>query len=185
MPAGCVRPVESVARTADAPLLLVCTGRPTFVDVWQRGLAGETIELHPLPPDAIEHFVDALIGEGDVNAAIRERIIVAAEGNPLYAEQIFTVLVDEGIGALEIPPTIHALLASRLDALPRDERAVVEIAAVIGLEFAVDAVEALVPETIRSEVDVPRLMAGLAKPAITRALGEQLANLDRLSARTE
>ena len=39
--------------------------------------------------------------------------------------------------------------------------------------------------TIRSEVDVPRLMAGLVKPAITRALGEQLANLDRLSASTE
>jgi tetratricopeptide (TPR) repeat protein len=171
--------IERVARTADAPLLLICTGRPTFVDVWQRGLAGETIELHPLPPDAIERFVDALIGEGEVNAAIRERIIVAAEGNPLYAEQIFTMLVDEGIEALEIPPTIHALLASRLDALPRDERAVVEIAAVIGLEFAVDAVEALVPETIRREVD-SRLDSLIQKRLVRRARNQDAFRFDHI-----
>jgi class 3 adenylate cyclase/tetratricopeptide (TPR) repeat protein len=145
--------IERVARTADAPLLLICTGRPTFVEVWQRGLAGETIELQPLPADAIERFVDALFGENEVDAAIRERIIVSAEGNPLYAEQIFSMFADEGIEAHDIPPTIHALLTSRLDSLPAAERAVVDIASVIGLEFAVDAVEALVPDTIQSEVE--------------------------------
>src|SRR5215831_17473028 len=174
--------IERVARTAEAPLLLVCTGRPTFVEVWQRGLPGDTIELEPLPADAIERFVEALFGGSEVDPAVRERIIVSAEGNPLYAEQTFSMLVDEGvvqqtpggwivgkeIEALSVPPTIHALLASRLDALPAVERAVVDVASVIGLEFAVDAVEALVPDAVQNEVD-SRLDSLIQKRLVRRA----------------
>jgi class 3 adenylate cyclase/tetratricopeptide (TPR) repeat protein len=160
--------INQLAGTATAPLLLVCTGRPSFVDVWQRGLPGELIDLKPLSAEATEQFVEALLGDPSIEPAVRRRIIDAAEGNPLYAEQMFSMLVDEGIlrrtdagwsvegdvDQLAIPPTIHALLTSRLDGLRSDERAVVDVASVIGLEFARDAVEALVPDSVRSEVDM-------------------------------
>jgi class 3 adenylate cyclase/tetratricopeptide (TPR) repeat protein len=158
--------IDRLARTGHGPILMLCTGRPSFVEVWQRGLPGELIELQPLSPDAVERFVEALFDGAEVDAAVRQRIIVSAEGNPLYAEQTFSMLVDEGvvkqtpdgwivakeIEELAVPPTIHALLAARLDALPAADRAVVDVACVIGLEFAVDAVEALVPDGARTEV---------------------------------
>jgi class 3 adenylate cyclase len=158
--------IDRVARTGGGPMLMVCTGRPSFIDVWQRGLPGDVIDLQPLQPDAVERFVEALFDDAEVDNAVRDRIIASAEGNPLYAEQTFSMLIDEGvvrqtpdgwiiakeIEELAVPPTIHALLASRLDTLPATERALVDVASVIGLEFAVDAVEALVPDAVRGEV---------------------------------
>jgi predicted ATPase len=174
--------IDRLARTAGGPLLLICTGRPTFVDVWQRGLPGELIDLPPLSPDAIERFIDALLGDSEVDAVVRDRIIASAEGNPLYAEQTFSMLIDEGvlrqtpdgwvvdkqIETLAVPPTIDALLTSRLDSLPGAERALVDVASVIGLEFPRDAVEALVPDAIRGEVDA-RLDSLTQKHLVRRA----------------
>jgi len=174
--------IDRLARTAGGPILLICTGRPTFVDVWQRGLPGELIDLPPLSPDAIERFIDALLGDFEVDPVVRDRIIVSAEGNPLYAEQTFSMLIDEGvlrqtpdgwvvdkqIETLPVPPTIDALLTSRLDSLPGAERALVDVASVIGLEFPRDAVEALVPDAIRGEVDA-RLDSLVQKHLVRRA----------------
>jgi predicted ATPase/class 3 adenylate cyclase len=179
--------IDQLARTATGPLLLLCTGRPSFVDVWQRGLPGELVELKPLSPEAIEQFVEGLLGEAG-EQAVRTRIIDAAEGNPLYAEQMFSMLVDEGIlrhtdsgwvvdddlEQLAIPPTIQALLTSRLDALRPDERTVVDVASVIGLEFARDAVQALVPEAVQTEVDL-RLASLSQKHLVRRTRGHDEA----------
>jgi predicted ATPase/class 3 adenylate cyclase len=172
--------IERVARDAGGPLLAICTARPTFLEVWQRGLPGDAIDLQPLSEDAIDQFVEALLGDSSVDPSVRRRIIDAAEGNPLYAEQMFSMLVDDGIlrqtddgwlvdtslEELAIPPTIQALLASRLDGLRLEERAVVDVASVIGLEFAHDAVEALVPDAVRMEVQ--QRLEGLAKKRLVR-----------------
>jgi class 3 adenylate cyclase/tetratricopeptide (TPR) repeat protein len=173
--------INQLATAPTAPLLFLCTGRPSFVDVWQRGLPGELIDLKPLSAEAIDQFVEALLGDPSIEQSVRRRIIDAAEGNPLYAEQMFSMLVDEGIlrrtdtgwsvegdvDRVAIPPTIHALLTSRLDGLRADERAVVDVASVIGLEFARDAVEALVPDSVRSEVDM-RLESLASKHLVRR-----------------
>ena len=86
---------------------------------------------------------------------VRSKVVAAAEGNPLYIEQMVSMLRDHGGagGDVVVPPTIAALLAARLDALTREERAVVDPAAVIGLVFAGAAIEHLVPDAIRSTVD--------------------------------
>ncbi len=91
----------------------------------------------------------------------------AAEGNPLYVEQMLSMLIDNGAVRQEgerwvsdraldadiaVPPTIHALLEARLDRLERIERAAAEPAAVIGMEFPRPAVEALAPEALRNNV---------------------------------
>jgi class 3 adenylate cyclase len=174
--------IERVARDVSGPLLLICTARPTFLEVWQRGLPGDVIDLQPLSEDAIDQFVEGLLGDATVEAGVRRRIIDAAEGNPLYAEQMFSMLVDDGIlqqtddgwqvdkslEELAIPPTIQALLAARLDGLRTDERAVVDVASVIGLEFAHDAVGALVPDALRAEVE-QRLEALVRKRLVRQA----------------
>jgi tetratricopeptide (TPR) repeat protein len=76
--------------------------------------------------------------------------------------------VDASLDDIAIPPTIQALLASRLDGLRVDERAVVDVASVIGHEFAHDAVAALVPDTLRVEVE-QRLEALVKKRLVRQA----------------
>ncbi|MFL5948882.1 MAG: ATP-binding protein [Gaiellaceae bacterium] len=160
--------IERVARDSAGPMLVMCTARPTFLEVWQRGLPGDVIDLQPLSEEAIDRFVEGLLGDSSTDAAVRRSIIDASEGNPLYAEQMFSMLVDDGVlrqtdsgwvvdsslDDLAIPPTIHALLTARLDGLRVDERAVVDVASVIGLEFAQDAVESLVPAEVLTELEV-------------------------------
>ena len=77
----------------------------------------------------------------------RARITEAAEGNPLFLEQMVAMLADdpEDASAIAIPPSIQALLAARLDQLDRVERDVIERAAVVGREFSRAAVSALAP----------------------------------------
>ena len=102
----------------------------------------------------------------ELNQDIRDRIVAAAEGNPLFIEQLLSMLIDDGaivfedgawraaatIGDFAVPPTIHALLAARLDALGSEERAVIEPASVIGQLFVHDAVHHLAPEYLRPEL---------------------------------
>ena len=90
----------------------------------------------------------------------------AAEGNPLFAEQLLRMLVDEGvlersngswratgpISELHVPPTIQALLAARLDTLASGERSVIEPASVVGYVFADAAVSALAPPELSPRV---------------------------------
>src|SRR5439155_563440 len=101
----------------------------------------------------------ALLLEAVHDREVADRLASAAGGNPLYAEQMLSMLIDDGALRLEagqwvradlgseiaVPPTIHALLEARLDKLARAERATVEPASVIGLEFPQPAVESLAP----------------------------------------
>ena len=94
------------------------------------------------------------------------RIAEAAEGNPLFVEEMLSMLIDDGLlvrengrwaatrdlAAVPVPPTIHALLAARLDRLGADERAVIERAAVEGKVFHEGAVAELAPEALRPSV---------------------------------
>jgi class 3 adenylate cyclase/tetratricopeptide (TPR) repeat protein len=180
--------IERLATTAKAPLLLLCTGRPSFVEVWQRELSGHTIELVPLPAEAIDRFIDGLLGESGIESEVRRRIVEAAEGNPLYVEQMLSMLIDHGVlrrtpqgwvattdfEEVPIPPTINALLTARLDRLPTEERAVVDVASVIGHEFAQDAVQELVPDTIRAETGAR--LAALARKQLVRRLDDRAAD---------
>ena len=84
--------------------------------------------------------------------AARQRIAEAAEGNPLFVEQMAAMAVDEG-GDVAVPATIRALLAARLDRLTPEERAIIERASVIGREFPLQAVAAIAD----SEVTGPLL----------------------------
>jgi class 3 adenylate cyclase/tetratricopeptide (TPR) repeat protein len=140
--------VEHIADLArDASILLLCMGRPELLErrpSWGGGKwNATTILLEPL--DAAE--TEALLGElGEVRTELRERIVEVAEGNPLFLEEMLALVRDSGGVKVEVPPTIHALLAARLDQLDASERSVLERGSVEGRVFHRGAIEALAPE---------------------------------------
>jgi DNA-binding SARP family transcriptional activator len=130
----------------EAPLLVVCLARPELrADRPALGSDADLIELEPLAEAEIDALVSEL-GGGDITAETRTRIAGVAEGNPLFAEQLLAFLEEAGAETLEsVPPTVEALLASRLDRLDPEERALLERAAVAGREFTRPAVVHLTP----------------------------------------
>ena len=148
----------------DAPILIVCMARPDLLELHPGWLGAATsassIVLDPLSEPEAEVLLELLSGETELAADLFAQITEAAEGNPLYVEQMLAMLTENGSAShdLAIPPTIHALLAARLDRLEPEERAVIERAAVIGKEFWRSAIAELTPEEER-ESSAPRLMA--------------------------
>ena len=137
-----------------SPLLLVCLARPELREE-RPGLAAgaDVLRLEPLENAAIGRLVDALAG-GTVGADSRLQITALAEGNPLFAEQLLAFLDEAGPEVLEsVPPSIDALLASRLDRLEPGDRLLLERAAVAGREFSRSAVAYLTPPDELSGVD--------------------------------
>jgi class 3 adenylate cyclase len=135
----------------DAPVFLVCLARPEFLDERPAWLSGQenaaSVTLSPLSAAESKQLLDAL----GIAGASSARIAEAAEGNPLYAEQMAAMLA-EGGDPTAIPPTIQSLLAARLDRLTPEERATIERAAVCGKEFWREAVVALTPREERGNV---------------------------------
>jgi class 3 adenylate cyclase/tetratricopeptide (TPR) repeat protein len=129
--------------TRDAPVLLLCLARPELLDE-RPGWSGAAITLTPLSGEESDRLIEELLGDAQVEDHTRARIRDAAEGNPLFVEQMLAMLVEGGSSA-DVPPTIQALLAARLDALPQEERHLLERAAVIGLDFEWEALGELEP----------------------------------------
>ncbi len=148
--------VADVVARVRRPCLVVGTARPEYVDredAVPDGPGAARIMLERLGADAAAAMAGQLLGEARVDPATVERIVAASDGNPLFVEQMAAML-DEGVpGAeLDVPPTILALLAARLDRLAQPERAVLEPAAVAGLTFPRAAVTELVAEADRERV---------------------------------
>ena len=180
--------------TREAAVLILCIARPELHEVrpaWGGGkLNATSILLEPLPADDASQLVDNLLGRADLPGAARDRILEAAEGNPLFVEEMLAMLIDDGLLRLEdgvwrsaedladvtIPPTIHLLLAARLDRLDADERGVIERGAVEGKVFHAGAVTSLSPDAVRPNVR-SRLLA-LARKELIRPDRPEFAGED-------
>jgi predicted ATPase len=150
--------VEHIADwTPEVPLLLLCIARPELLDVrpaWGGGKLNATaLLLEPLSADESRKLIDNLAGV-ELDAAARARILDAAEGNPLFVEEMLALAREHADKdrELEVPRTIQALLAARLDALHEDERTVLERAAVEGNVFHQGSVIELCGEELRGRV---------------------------------
>jgi class 3 adenylate cyclase/tetratricopeptide (TPR) repeat protein len=125
----------------EAPILLLCLARPEFLDTrqgWGGGkLNATTTLLEPLSQNEADSLINNLLVGVELPESLRERITGAAEGNPLFVEQMLALLSQDGAanGDVAVPPTIQALLATRLEQLPSGERVAAERASVIGKEF--------------------------------------------------
>lgn len=163
--------VEHIADwTRDAPILLIAMARLELLvarPLWGDGRRrATTVQLEALSEADGEELVDSLLGRAEMPAAFRRRVTQAAEGNPLFVEELLAKLIDDGIlrrtdvgweaagdlHDLAMPPTIQALLSARLGALGTEERMVIERAAVEGTTFHRGGVTALVPEPMRERV---------------------------------
>ena len=163
--------IEHVADwSRGAPILLVCLARPEFLDhrpSWGGGkLHATSVLLDPLTEEQSETLVENLLGHANLRPADSARIAEAAEGNPLFVEEMIEMLIDDGLlrrvnghwepaadlSRVSVPPTIQALLGARLDRLDFEERQVIERAAVVGKVFYHGAVAELSPEALRPRV---------------------------------
>ena len=155
---GLLELIDHVAEWSEAaPLLVVATARPEFTDK-HRGWGGgrkraTTVILKPLPDDAARALLDLQLEGAELSPEARQQVLDNAAGVPLFVEE-FAAFVQQGHlanasefstngGALVIPTTLTALLAARLDQLPLDERTVLEKAAVIGDDVAIEPLAAL------------------------------------------
>jgi predicted ATPase/class 3 adenylate cyclase len=163
--------------TRNASVLLVCLARPELLDerpAWGGGKMNATsILLEPLRRAEVERMIENLLGNDGVAEDIRRSLHEAGEGNPLFVEEMLSMLIDQGrlrrdedegwtvageLGPVEAPPTIQALLAARLDRLVSEERDVLERASVIGKVFSRESVAALVPEGARLDDQLQTLI---------------------------
>jgi class 3 adenylate cyclase/tetratricopeptide (TPR) repeat protein len=169
--------VEHVAGwTRAAPILLVCLARPALLEArpgWGGGeMNATTLVLGPLDGASIDQLLAHLLGSVAVRTGLPRRIAATAEGNPLFVEELVAMLAERSElmhdgdrsrsvaepAQLEVPPTIEALVAARLDQLPAGERAVLGRASVIGVQFGAAEVAWLTDETGADAVR-PALMA--------------------------
>jgi class 3 adenylate cyclase/tetratricopeptide (TPR) repeat protein len=153
--------------SAGHPLLLLCTARPDIRELrpgWGNDM--ELILLKPLAEIECERLIGNLLGRAGLTGDVQTRITDAAEGNPLFVEEMLRMLIDDGLlqrdnghwaasgdlSRVSVPGTISALLSARLDQLKLEERAVIQRASVVGKVFWWGAVAELSPESDRSRV---------------------------------
>jgi predicted ATPase/class 3 adenylate cyclase len=141
------------------PIFVVTLGRPEFLERhpdWGAGKRAFTsMYLEPLSAEAMEQLLDGVVP--GLPSEVREKILDRAEGVPLYAVETVRMLMDRGlleaednayrvtgsIDTLEVPETLHALIAARLDGLTEWERRAIQDASVLGKTFSKDALAAL------------------------------------------
>jgi hypothetical protein len=143
--------VEHLAdRIDDAPVLIVCLARPELLEArpgWGGGRRRAiSIDLAPLADDEAEQLVDGLVDGAGLPAGLRSALLEKTEGNPLFVEETVRMLAEHRDGgAVRIPDTIQALIASRIDRLPPASRSVVRHGALVGRVFWRGAVAELDP----------------------------------------
>ncbi|MGH2704236.1 MAG: BTAD domain-containing putative transcriptional regulator [Actinomycetota bacterium] len=158
--------IEHITGRAQGPIFVLCLARPELIEA-RPAWSDEALTLEPLEAGDIEQLVvdraDTMTG-----AETLGRIVEAAQGNPLFAEQLLAAVGEDGLGT--IPASLQSLLATRLDRLGPGERDLLRGAAVVGPDVAEEALIALVPERARPFVE-RHLQALEAKRFIVRGDG--------------
>ncbi|MEA2425963.1 MAG: hypothetical protein QOH13_2373, partial [Thermoleophilaceae bacterium] len=172
--------IDSLTAHTRGPALILASARPEVAERW---LSSNTPapDLRLMPLDTTEGLgLIAAVLSGPVADALARRVVTLAGGNPLFVAQLTSSLVEQGrlqrdggrwvathgLQALTTPPDIHALLAARVDRVPTEERAALEVASVVGERFWSEAARA-----IRGEDDEERfglLLAALAARQLIR-----------------
>jgi class 3 adenylate cyclase/tetratricopeptide (TPR) repeat protein len=152
--------VEHVADLSrDAPILLLCMARPDLLDRrtgWGGGkVNATTVLLEPLAPSETALLIQSL---APLDEHLQARIQEAAEGNPLFVEEMVGLLQQSDDAEVVVPPTIQALLAARLDQLDPGERNVLQCGAVEGRTFHQGAIRALDPAETESTARLTALV---------------------------
>jgi predicted ATPase len=163
-----------------APLLLLVTYRPEYQHGWGHKTYYTQLRLDPLPRAHIQALLDTLLGDEGSLAPLKQRVLVRTQGNPFFVEESVQSLIETGgvVGepgvyrlgipsqTLQVPTTVQAVLAARIDRLPAAARHLLQTAAVIGTEVPVPLLQAV------AELDEEQLHRGLVQLQATEFLYE-------------
>jgi class 3 adenylate cyclase/tetratricopeptide (TPR) repeat protein len=140
-----------------ARLLLLVNYRPEYQHGWGSKTYYTQLRLDPLPPASAEEFLTALLGDDSSLAPLKQLLIARTEGNPFFLEESVRTLVETGVlvgepGAyrlaqalptIQVPATVQAVLAARIDRLPPEEKRLLQTAAVVGTEVPLPLLQAI------------------------------------------
>ena len=151
--------VESLPATR---LLLLVNYRPEYQHGWSSKTYYTQLRLDPLPPASAATLLENLLGDEVSLVALKARLIERAQGNPFFLEESVRTLVEtqvlvgergayrlaKSVQSIQVPATVQAVLAARIDRLPLAEKQLLQTAAVIGPEVPLALIEAIaeVPE---------------------------------------
>src|SRR6266571_2383936 len=131
-----------------ARLLLLVNYRPEYQHAWGSKTYYTQLRLDPLPPASADELLQALLGDDPSLAPLKQLLIARTQGNPFFLEESVRTLVETGVlvgepGAyrlaqalptIQVPATVQAVLAARIDRLPLEEKRLLQTAAVVGTE---------------------------------------------------
>ncbi len=157
---------------ANAKILLLVNYRPEYSHQWNSKTYYTQLRLDPLGKESADEMLSALLGDGAELEQLKRVIIERTEGNPFFMEETVQVLLDEGslvrdgsatrltrpLGDLKIPPTVQGILAARIDRLSAESKDLLQALAVIGREFPLSLIRAVVP---KSDDELNRLLNDL------------------------
>src|SRR5438552_341439 len=142
-------------RVPTVPILLLVNYRPEYQHVWGSRTYYTQLRLDALGWEEAHELLTALLGHDPSLQALKQLILARTEGNPFFMEELVQALLEQGVlrrestvgdqvtrvsltrplTALQLPPTVQGILAARMDRLPADDKALLQILAVIGKEF--------------------------------------------------
>ena len=146
---------EWVDAVAGTRFVLVVNFRPEFAATWVRKSYYQQLALAPLSTEAVRQLLGSLLGVDPSISGLADAIHVRTGGNPFFTEEVVQSLLESGklqgsagdyrlttpVATLDVPPSVHAVLAARIDRLGEREKQVLRTAAVIGKEFSVPVLE--------------------------------------------
>jgi hypothetical protein len=144
-----------------AKILLLVNYRPEYSHQWNSKTYYTQLRLDPLGQESADEMLSALLSDGKDLIPLKRLIIERTEGNPFFMEETVQVLLDEGalihdgaavrlikpLNTLKIPPTVQGILAARIDRLPPNPKDLLQALAVIGREFPLSLIRAVLTKT--------------------------------------
>jgi tetratricopeptide (TPR) repeat protein len=138
-------------------VLLLLTYRPEYEHTWGRKTFYSQLRIDPLPPESADELLNALLGEDGTLEPLKRVLIARTEGNPFFLEESVRTLVETGalrgergsyrvarsLPAIHVPATVQAVLAARIDRLPPGDKAVLQMASVVGKDIPVALLRAI------------------------------------------
>src|SRR5450631_2599925 len=136
-----------------AKILLLVNYRPEYSHGWGSKTYYTQLRLDPLGKESADEMLTALLGDGNDLLPLKRLIIERTEGTPFFMEEIVqslfedvvlqrngSVKLSKSMNAVKVPATVQAILASRIDRLPPDEKELLQMLALIGRQFALSLI---------------------------------------------
>ena len=156
---------------ANARILLLVNYRPEYRHEWGSRTHYTQLRLDPLRTESAEEMLTTLLGDAKDLSPLKRLIIERTQGTPFFMEEMVQCLLDEGvlrrngkvtlaspISTIKVPPTVQAVLASRIDRLPAAEKELLQTLAVMGRDFRLNLVERV---TAKSHEQSEQMLAQL------------------------